>query len=210
MNERLWNFLTNFLSDRSGLVWRRNWIQSDFQQNSSFVQMSDYFSFWFFQLVLVVRNDADLEKGKIFVYFHRLLFFNSLLFLGKIAAQVSFERNIWCFRWAFSSFISVLTQHWPVFNERANKFLVSLTIGFSEVNRKLFVNVNPTMICKATHKQIDRLIKQFSFRVRERLRRQAKFRGLTTCLIRDAGKRKMFLFSSMAIEWKKNSIRWFV
>lgn len=75
-------------------------------------------------------------------------------------------------------------RRWVAFKKHVNKLLLLLTHGSQVVKQKLFVNVNQPMTCKTEILLIDSL--QHSF-CREELQRQAKRKGLTTCLIRDAG-----------------------
>jgi hypothetical protein len=75
-------------------------------------------------------------------------------------------------------------QHLVVFKKHVNKLLMLLIHGFLVDKQKLFVNVNQLMICK---KKFTEKISFVFIYSREELRLQAKRKGITTCLIRDAG-----------------------
>ena len=85
-------------------------------------------------------------------------------------------------------------QHLVVFKKLVNKHQMLWTHGFPVDKRKLCVNVNQLMIC---NKNFEKKNFRFIFiHFREELRVQAKRKGLTTCLIRDAGmKEDLILFS---------------
>lgn len=82
-------------------------------------------------------------------------------------------------------------QHLVVFKKRVNNLLMLLIHGLLVDKQKSFVNVKQLMSCK-----IKKKTNCFFFLLiysREKLRLQAKRKGLTTCLIRDAGKEKIEL-----------------
>jgi hypothetical protein len=80
-------------------------------------------------------------------------------------------------------------QHWVVFKKLVKKCRMLWTHGSLEDKQKLCVNVKQLMNCtKNFQKKFRFLLNHF----REQLRLQAKRKGLTTCLIRDAG---LILFS---------------
>lgn len=80
-------------------------------------------------------------------------------------------------------------QHLDAFKKHVSNYLKLLIHGLLVDKPKLFVNVNQLTICNMHSINKEQIFIFISYS-REQLRAQAKRKGLTTCLIRDAGMKK--------------------